>query len=323
MRSFALAASLLLLTAACHDPGRPSVTAPESAELASSSSRKPPVKPATLRVTGNTSYSVSFAWDAAAGAASYRLRDNWAREISVPGTQTSVTWKYPHPPLNPGGTYSFSMQAVDAAGNRSASSNSVSVSLPLDKTAPTVPAFTVTSVGTKHISLAWSSIDDSPWISYIVMKDGVKVHTGWISATSRTFTLLQPGTTYTFTAQARDYFENVDGGNVSAFSAPFTVTTKVNDGSDVTAPTEPAAVWAAPNGGGTELQVMWAASTDDVTPQKVILYEIYVNGMHENSVIGTTQAVAYGVFGDNVVTVIAIDEAGNRSTAGTTTVFIW
>jgi hypothetical protein len=59
-----------------------------------------------------------------------------------------------------------------------------------------------------------------------------------------------------------------------------------------------------------------------VTPQNVIIYEIFVNGVHENTAIGTTQTVAYGVFGDNVITVIAIDEAGNRSTAGTTTLFI-
>jgi hypothetical protein len=60
----------------------------------------------------------------------------------------------------------------------------------------------------------------------------------------------------------------------------------------------------------------------DVTPQKVIVYEIYVNGVLENTAIGTTQTSAYGQLGDNVITVIAIDEAGNRSTAGTTTLFI-
>ncbi len=70
------------------------------------------------------------------------------------------------------------------------------------------------------------------------------------------------------------------------------------------------------------MQVWWGESTDNVTPQKVILYEIYVNGVHENSVIGTIQAVVYGVVGENVVTVVAIDEAGNRSTAGRTTTFI-
>jgi hypothetical protein len=274
-----------------------------------------------LRSTGNTSWSASFAWDATAGAASYRLRDNWGREIAVPGTQTSVTWKYPaHPPLQNGATYSFSAYAVDAAGTRSASSNSVSVALPLDKQAPSVPVFSVTSVGTRHVSLGWSSTDDSPYMSYQVFKDGVKVHTGWISATSRTFTLLQPGTTYTFTALARDYFENVEGGNVSAVSAPFSVTTTVNDGSDVTPPTQPSSVQAF-GYGDLEMQVWWGASTDAVTPQHVIVYEIYVNGVHENTAIGKNMTPsAYGVAGENVVTVIAIDEAGNRSTAGTTTI---
>ncbi|HJU69544.1 MAG TPA: fibronectin type III domain-containing protein [Gemmatimonadaceae bacterium] len=257
------------------------------------------------------------------GSASYRVRDNWGREISVPGTQTSVTWKYPaHPPLHNGATYSFSVYAVDAGGNRSASSNSVTVALPLDKEAPTVPTFSVTSVGTRHITLAWSSTDDSPYMSYQVFKDGVKVHTGWISETSRMFSLLQPGTTYTFTAQARDYFENVEGGNVSAVSAPFTVTTNANDGSDVTAPTQPSNVQAF-GYGDLEMQVWWSPSTDDVTPQNAIVYQVYVNGVHENTAIGQNMTPsAYGVFGDNVVTVIAIDEAGNRSIAGTTTIFL-
>jgi hypothetical protein len=47
-----------------------------------------------------------------------------------------------------------------------------------------------------------------------------------------------------------------------------------------------------------------------------------VNGVHENSAIGTTQTTGYGVRGENIITVIAIDEAGNRSVAGTTTIFI-
>jgi hypothetical protein len=296
---------------------------PESASLA----KKPPIPkgPLNLRATGNTSYSVSFAWDASVGAASYRIRDNWGREISVAGTQTSVTWKYPDPPLQPGATYSFSAYAVDASGNKSANSNTVSVSLPLDNSAPTVPAFSVTSLGTGHITLAWSSTDDSPFISYKVTKDGVPITSGgftWVSETSRTFTLLEPGTTYTFTAQARDTYVNVSGGNLSSVSAPFTVTTKVNDGSDVTPPTQPSNVQAF-GYGDLEMQVWWTESTDAVTPQNVIVYEIYVNGVHENTAIGKNMTPsAYGVHGNNVVTVIAIDEAGNRSTAGTTTIVL-
>jgi len=49
--------------------------------------------------------------------------------------------------------------------------------------------------------------------------------------------------------------------------------------------------------------------------------EIYVNGVHETMAIGTTHPPGYGVRGDNLVTVVAIDEAGNKSIAGETTLF--
>jgi chitodextrinase len=321
---------MLVVAASCREaiePETPSTLAPAPA-MATAADRKAPTKPTNLRSTGNTAWSVSLAWNAStdnSGSLSYRVRDNWGREISVPGTQTSVTWKYPaHPPLHNGATYAFSVYAVDAARNRSPSSNSVTVPLPLDTRAPTVPTFSVASLGTRHISLEWSSTDDSPWISYKVTNNGVPLSSGWISDSSRTFTLLQPGTTYTFTAQARDYIVNAPGGNVSAFSAPFTVTTKPNDGSDGTPPTQPTPVSANLYGdGSTEMDVSWGASTDAVTPKNVILYEIYVNGVHENSAIGkTSTGGVYGVFGHNVITVVAIDEAGNRSLAGQTTLFI-
>ena len=321
--SCALAAAFLMIASACQDATEPNVapTLPGSPSLGKGKAPAP-AKPFNLRSTGNTSWSVSLAWDAATGAASYRVRDNWGREISVPGSQTSVTWKYPHPPLQAGFTYSFSVYAVDASGNKSPASNSVSVALPQDTQAPTIPAFSVTSVGSRHIGLAWSSTDDSPFISYQVYKDGVKVHTGWISETSRTFTLLQPNTTYTFTAQARDRYVNEPGGNLSLVSPGFTVKTLPNDGNDVMPPTQPSPVQAF-GYGDLEMQVWWTASTDNVTPQNVIVYEIFVNGVHENTAIGKNMTPsAYGVPGQNEVTVIAIDEAGNRSLAGKTTIVL-
>src|SRR5574338_792930 len=98
--SCALAGSALVVTAACQDATDPdaSTASPSSPAFA----KKPapaPSKPSNLRSTGNTSWSVSLAWDASTSiGVSYRVRDNWGREITVPGTQTSVTWKYPaHP----------------------------------------------------------------------------------------------------------------------------------------------------------------------------------------------------------------------------------
>lgn len=75
--------------------------------------------------------------------------------------------------------------------------------------------------------------------------------------------------------------------------------------------------------GDLEMQVWWTASTDAVTPQHVIVYEIYVNGVHENTAVGKNMTPsAYGVVGENEVTVIAIDEVGNRSIAGRTTIVL-
>jgi hypothetical protein len=48
-----------------------------------------------------------------------------------------------------------------------------------------------------------------------------------------------------------------------------------------------------------------------------------VNGVLENTAIRKNMTPsAYGVSGENVVTVIAIDEAGNKSIAGRTTIVL-
>jgi hypothetical protein len=319
LRNALLCVTLAGLTACATDPAATGPAANTTAGM--QSDKKAPTKPTNFQSTGNTSWGVSLSWDAStdnSGSVSYKVKDNWGREISVAGT--SVTWKYPaHPPLQAGSTYSFSVYAIDPAGNKSAATSPISVSLPADNTAPSVPTFSVTSVGTRHISLRWSSSDDSPFMSYKVTKNGVQLSTGWLADSSRTFTLLEPATTYTFTAQARDQASNVSGGNTSAVSSNYSVTTDANDGSDVTAPTQPSSVWAD-GYGDLEFQCMWSASTDNVTPQNVIIYEMYVNGVHENTAIGKTQTSGYGVSGENEVTIVAIDEAGNRSVAGTTTV---
>jgi chitodextrinase len=185
-----------------------------------------------------------------------------------------------------------------------------------DTETPTVPVFAVTAVGPTHITLAWSSTDASAPILYSVSRDGGT--SSWTFDTFGTFKGLQPTATYTFTAKARD-----NAGNWSAVSAPFSVTTTAIDPNDVTPPTTPTNVGAnLYDDGSREMQVNWTGSTDNVTPQSVIVYHIYVNGVLENSSIGVPQTSGYGVAGDNVITVIAVDAAGNRSAAGTARLFI-
>ena len=179
-----------------------------------------------------------------------------------------------------------------------------------DTQSPTAPAVTLTDAGPTHVSLAWASTDDSPWpLVYSVSKDGVATPTS--SMTSGTFQLLRPGTTYTFTVRARD-----NALNWSPVTA-LTVTTPLIDRNDVTPPTTPN-VWADLYfDGSRELQVTWTPSTDNATAQVAIVYHVFVNGVLDNSAVGKTQASVYGVAGDNVITVIAVDAAGNQSAPGT------
>ena len=184
-----------------------------------------------------------------------------------------------------------------------------------DTEAPTAPVVNVTALGPTYASLSWFSTDNSGWtLVYQVAINGVAKPTS--SMTSQTFQLLDPETGYTFTVRARDNFLNW---------SPVTtvvVTTPAVDPNDVTPPTTPEPVWAY-GYGDLEMQVFWQASTDDATAQVAILYEIFVNGVHENSSVGTAHTPsAYGVEGENVVTVVAIDEAGNRSEAGMTTIHL-
>ena len=187
---------------------------------------------------------------------------------------------------------------------------------PPDTQAPTPPAFSVIEVGPTHVALAWSSTDASMPILYRVEMNGALSNYGF--ETAKTFAGLRPSTTYTFLARARDA-----AGNWGAFSAPFTVTTTAADLNDISPPTTPGGVWADLYGdGGREMQVMWVASTDNVTPQAAIIYHIAVNGVIDNSAVGNTWSNVYGVAGDNVISVIAVDAAGNRSAAGTFNIFI-
>src|SRR6188474_468051 len=208
--------------------------------VAPPSDKQAPTKPSNLSVTGKTAWSVSLAGTASSdnsGQLTYRVVCSNGQSVNVPQSATFVTFTAG---LQHKGTYSFYVYAFDAAGNNSKGSNSVSATLPADTIAPSAPVITATNVGPAHIALSWSATDNGSPIIYKLFKDGVLLGQP-SSATSTTVYLLEPETTYTFTAEARD-----NAGNWSPVSEPFAVTTAAQDFSDTTPPTAPSGLWGGP-----------------------------------------------------------------------------
>jgi chitodextrinase len=232
--------------------------------------------------------------------------------MTVSQAQTSHTVEG----LQSGKTYAFRVYARDLAGNLSKSSNAVTVTLPGQIAAPTKPVVTVTDVGPTHVSLAWSSTDNSPVLLYTIYIDGEMVaatngKTGTFScARVMVPTYCNPinqDTTYAFTVRARD-----SDGNDSPMSDPTFVTTDPIDPNDQTPPTQPANL-AAEDTGGFHL-VSWTASTDDLAPPQFIRYDIYVNDVLQTVVVGTTSAeVELYLNETSTITVIAVDTADRES----------
>jgi chitodextrinase len=217
--------------------------------------------------------------------------------------------------LEAGRTFTLRIVARDAAGNYSGYSNSVTFTLPRDTTPPTKPVVSVTDVGPTHVSLAWSSTEDGPNVWFTVYQNGSAILQGTRN-TSATFGPLTPETNYVFTVQARDF-----GGNVSPLSDPVTVTTDPVNTNDTTPPTTPGNL--RDNGMSFEdgeTWLFWDQSTDNVDPQAVIRYDVYVNGVFDHSLMGHGNTVVYGNPGVlNTYQVIAVDSAGNQSAPATLT----
>ena len=67
-------------------------------------------------------------------------------------------------------------------------------------------------------------------------------------------------------------------------------------------------------GGAREINLFWTQSVDNQTPQASIVYEVYQNGVLDHTIIGVGRTILYAnQAGENTFTVIAVDEAGNKS----------
>jgi hypothetical protein len=279
--------------------------------------RIPPTKPTNLHVTSLSSYQVSLAWNPStdkSGTFSYKVVMNNNTTYTVPQTQTTFNQF-----VAPVGTYSFYVYAVDGSGNKSQKSNTVSATPPPDTIAPTPPVVSVVGVNSTEISLEWTaSTDDGPYLFYQVFVNGSPN----VDAGQKRFAVvkeLSPETTYEITVKARDLY---GPPNVSAPSNVVTVTTSAIGGTDTEPPSAPTNLHGWDVGDGArEINLFWTQSFDNQTPQASIVYEVYLNGVLDHITSGG-KAILYATEGgNNLYTVIAVDEAGNKSEPASITIF--
>lgn len=261
-----------------------------------------PTVPGNLTATVSGT-SATLTWSAstdAVGVTGYRVwRNGTALTGTVPGTTFTDAGLV-------AGTYTYSVAAVDAAGNVSGASSSASVTVtstvpPSDTTAPTVPSnFTVVLSGTTA-DLGWTvSTDDVAVTGYRVTRNGAALLT--VLNPSYNDTNLPVGT-YTYSVAA------VDGaGNVSGSSPQVSVTVQPPPVTDVTAPSVPANLSATVV--GTSISVGWGLSTDDTA---VTGYRLTRDG----TLLATTDATSFldtGLAaGTYTYAVAAFDAAANVS----------
>jgi chitodextrinase len=237
---------------------------------------------------------------------------SWGSTTTLPQTQTTYSVS-----LVPANTYSFYVYAVDGSGNVSQRSNTLTVTTPPDTTAPTPPVVSLVGVNPTEIALQWTaSTDDGLHVLYQVFVNGSPngAETWNVSAVVHGLT---PETTYEITVKARDLY----GQNVSAPSNVVNVTTAAVSATDTEPPSSPGCCGGG-DVGGLELNIFWGQSFDNQTPQASIAYEIYLNGVLDHTTSGDRAVLYTTQFGENTITLIAVDRAGNRSEPSTVTFFV-
>jgi chitodextrinase len=213
-----------------------------------------------------------------------------------------------------GSVYQYTVDALDAAGNRSGQGTAwVQTADCDDSQAPTPPTgLAVTGHTPTSLSLSWTASTDNVGVAgYRISIGSTPMAT--VTGTSGQLTGLACGTTFAVSVDAFDA-----SGNRSTAA---TTSGKTDDCSpaplgDTTPPTQPGGL-AVSASTATSVTLAWLASTDNVG---VVGYGVYKNGVLVSSpglpgatISGLTCGTAY------TLEVDAYDLAGNRSTRASAT----
>jgi chitodextrinase len=96
------------------------------------------------------------------------------------------------------------VEATDAAGNLSAVSNTVSVTVPADKTPPTAPTGLKAVAGAKQVALSWTAAKDSVGVAHYYLYRANAKYRLLGNATTFTDTGLTTNTKYSYKVYALD-----------------------------------------------------------------------------------------------------------------------
>jgi chitodextrinase len=247
---------------------------------------------------GVTATSANLTWTASTDnvdVTGYNIYRNGAK------IATSATNSYVNTGLTPSTSYSYTVQAYDAAGNTSAQSTALVATTTGDTVDPTTPTgLKTTAVSTSSATLTWTASTDNVDVTgYNIYRNGAKIATS--ATNSYTNSGLTAGSIYSYAVEAYDA-----AGNVSAKSTALSVNTVA----DTAAPGLPTNL-AAPTKTHLSATLTWTASTDNVG---VTGYNIYRNGAK----IGSSVTSSYNSTGLKAGTtytysVQAYDAAGNVS----------
>ena len=255
-----------------------------------------PGAPGSPHATAASLDSVSLAWTAATdnrAVTGYRVSRAGAPTITLPAS--SLAWTATG--LAPATTYTWTVQAIDGAGNASPAASVTVATLTPDAPPSAVTGLAATTTQSSA-RLSWgAATDDHGVTGYAISQDGLPI--GTTSARSFSVTGLEAGTTYTWTVRA------IDTVNQLGAAATVTATTPCRD---VTPPTAVQAWIGQDNHGHANLT--WSAATDDVG---VVAYRIYRDGSLLVTVDAATRS--YRVSTGAAYSITAVDLAGNESPA--------
>jgi chitodextrinase len=180
----------------------------------------PPTTPTGLTATAASATHVDLSWTASTdnlGIDHYLI----LRGGNQIGQTNSPTTSYSDLTTNGTTTYTYTVQAVDTAGNTSTPSNPAPVTTP-DGTPPSAPTgLAATAASSTRVDLSWTAATDNVGVDhYLIARGGNQIGQTSGPATSYSDLTVVASTTYTYEVKA------VDGaGNVSAAGNSSTVTT--------------------------------------------------------------------------------------------------